>query len=593
MNPEIKNCQNCKQDFTIESEDFSFYEKIKVPPPTFCFDCRVQRRMTFRNERVLYRRRCDAPGHTEKMLSVFTPESKQKVFCHGAWWGDGWDAMEYGRDIDFSRPFLEQVRELWADVPDIALLNINPVNSEYCSITEGNKNCYLVFGGDFNQDTLYSTYIFRSRDSMDTYWVQNSELNYETVDCSSCTKLSWSRYCEGCYDSAFLFNCKGCHDCFGCVNLSNKSYCIFNEQYSKEEYFKKMSEIDLSDHAVVEEMKQKFATHMVNYPRRFAKLLRSTHSSGDNLENCKDCKHCFDMFEGAENCAYSFLAYSQVKDSFDVDHVGLGTELVCDSSTVYPGHRVFFSRFIFGGRNVQYSYHTHNSNDIFGCVGLRNKQFCILNKQYTKEEYETLVPKIIQHMKDKPYVDAKGREHSFGEFFPVEMSPFAYNETLAQEMFPLSGEAAEHGGYKWRKKEVKEYIPTKSASDLPPRIDRVDDSILSEIIECAHKGTCNDLCSSAFKIVPAELAFYRNRNIPLPHLCSNCRHYRRLEQRNPMRTWHRTCQCSGAKSSNNVYQNTATHIHGTEPCTTEFETSYAPDRPEIVYCEKCYQQEVV
>jgi len=42
---ETKNCQNCKKDFTIEQDDFSFYEKIKVPPPTFCPECRYKRRI--------------------------------------------------------------------------------------------------------------------------------------------------------------------------------------------------------------------------------------------------------------------------------------------------------------------------------------------------------------------------------------------------------------------------------------------------------------------------------------------------------------------------------------------------------------------
>src|SRR3989344_9286734 len=59
MNSEIRTCQNCKADFAIESEDFDFYKKIKVPPPTWCPECRMVRRLTFRNDRSLYRRKCD------------------------------------------------------------------------------------------------------------------------------------------------------------------------------------------------------------------------------------------------------------------------------------------------------------------------------------------------------------------------------------------------------------------------------------------------------------------------------------------------------------------------------------------------------
>ena len=73
------------------------------------------------------------------------------------------------------------------------------------------------------------------------------------------------------------------------------------------------------------------------------------------------------------------------------------------------------------------------SHDCFGCVGLRNKSYCILNTQYTKEEYEELVPRIIIHMM---------KNGEWGEFFPSSMSPFGYNETVATEYFPREKEEA-------------------------------------------------------------------------------------------------------------------------------------------------------
>ena len=42
-----------------------------------------------------------------------------------------------------------------------------------------------------------------------------------------------------------------------------------------------------------------------------------------------------------------------------------------------------------------------------------------------------------------------------------------------------------------------------------------------------------------------------------------------------------------------LYKNFVDHSHGARHCPNEFETSYAPDRAEIVYCESCYQVEVV
>jgi len=57
--------------------------------------------------------------------------------------------------------------------------------------------------------------------------------------------------------------------------------------------------------------------------------------------------------------------------------------------------------------------------------------------------------------------------------------------------------------------------------------------------------------------------------------------------------WHRTCACGGTASDNEAYRNQSRHTHGTDHCPNIFETSYATERPEIVYCETCYQAEVV
>lgn len=72
-------------------------------------------------------------------------------------------------------------------------------------------------------------------------------------------------------------------------------------------------------------------------------------------------------------------------------------------------------------------------------MGLRNKQYCILNKQYSKEEYETLVPQIIEKM----ITDGER-----GESFDPRIAPFGYNESLADEHFPRDKETALAEGYR-------------------------------------------------------------------------------------------------------------------------------------------------
>lgn len=217
-----------------------------------------------------------------------------------------------------------------------------------------------------------------------------------------------------------------------------------------------------------------------------------------------------------------------------------------------------FSSFIFyGGYNVFYSINCHDMcKDCFGCADLRGKQYCILNRQYTKEEYEALVPRIISHMR---------QTEEWGEFFPVRMSPFGYNETAGQEYLPMTKEEALTNGFLW--KETGEDIPDVpkilSAEELPDRIQDVPDDIVHGAIRCKATGR-------PFRIIAQELQYYRQMGLPLPRFHPDERHSHRLQQRNKQTLYKRPCS----------------------KCSEEMLTTYAPDQPEIVYCERCYKEEI-
>ena len=233
-----------------------------------------------------------------------------------------------------------------------------------------------------------------------------------------------------------------------------------------------------------------------------------------------------------------------------------------------------------------------NSENLFGCVSLRKKSYCILNKQYTKGEYIKLVEKIKQHMIDVPYIDSKGRIYKYGEFFPMEFSPLAYNQSIAPEYFPLTKEEVIEKGYKWRDQDFRDYKPTILAGNFPDDINEVGDSIVEEIFECAHKGKCNQGCTEAFRIIPNELQFYKKIGVPIPILCPACRTIERLKMRLGIKLYNQKCMCAGEMDSTGVYKNTIKHLHGDGPCGEKFKTGYNPEKGDIVYCEKCYQQEV-
>src|SRR3989344_6897567 len=549
MNTETKNCQNCKNDFVIEPEDFDFYKKIDVPPPTFCPQCQMQSLMMWRNERSLYKRK-DESG--KDIISIFSPDKPFKVHGKDYWWSDAWNPLDYGKEYDFSKPFFTQFKELMERVPSEPLFNRNAVRSDYCNHTEDMKNCYLTFASIWNENVSYSRGAMKCKDSLDIFLANKSELNYECIGCEECYRVFFSKHSYSCRDSEFLMDCRGCQNCFGCVNLRSKSYYIFNQPYTKEEYFQKMKEFNLGSFEAVKKIKSQFAEFSKKQPYRYAHIINSPNSTGEILDNCKNCKWCFDMVENVEDCKYTAHGGYNLKDTYCSYGVGVGERMYQAIDTGLGTSKVFSVVVLRNGTNVSYALSSYGSSNTFGCVGLRNKQYCILNKQYTKEEYEELVPRIIEHMNEIPYVDSMGRIYKYGEFFPPEISPFAYNETIAQEYFPLTKEESLSRDYKWKEPEQKNYEITMKSENLPDDIKDVDESILKEIIGCQHwtppAGGCNHQCTQAYRIIPDELSFYKRMNLALPRLCPNCRHYERLNQKNPYKLWHRKCQCNGATS---------------------------------------------
>lgn len=592
VSDETRVCQNCKLSFVVDAADFVFYKKMEVPPPTFCPQCRLVRRLSWRNERGLHKRIC--AKCSKSMISIFAPDTPMTIYCSACWWSDSWEGLEYGVDFDPQRPFLLQLQDLLRRVPimNVYSLYTTLVNSDYVNMCGWCKNCYLTTYSDRNEDCAYGSFVVDSKNSVDTLMIKNCEFVYEAVNCQNCYRTFYSVDCDSCTNVYFSRNCISCSDCFGCANLRNKKYHIFNEPYSKEEYEQKVKELWPTTLAARNELLVKSEQFAIKFPQRYMHGRQNTEVSGDYILNSKNTKDSY-MVIDAEDCRYCALV-EQPKDCYDCTNYFEKAELMYDAIQCGgPGLNVAFSWWVVGGnRDVQYSMFTIGSSNMFGTVGVKKKEYCILNKQYSKEEYERLRSQIIEHISSLPYVDKMGNVYKYGEFFPAELSPFGYNETTAQEFFPLSKEEAKAKNYNWKEPVEKYYQPTIQAADLPATIADTKDEILKETIACAHIRECNHQCLKVFKLIPAELQFYRQFNLPVPNQCHNCRHYRRLTQRNHITLTSRKCDCAGVDAKSG-YKNNAQHAHGTTSCPNEFQTSYALDRSEIVYCEACYQQEVL
>ena len=585
MKSEIKNCQNCKKDFTIEPEDFNFYEKIKVPPPTFCYLCRAQRRLSFRNERKLFKVKDALTG--KEIFSTYPTESGRKIISRDKWLSDDWDAMDYGQDYDFSRSFWEQQQELEKRVFMYNFNVIRMVNSPYAFNASALKNSYLVVNSSYSEDCMYGNAIDYCKDCVDNSHIIHSERCYESFWLEKCYQCYFTQRSMDSRNLWFCRGCVGCNNCFGSTNLRKSSYCIFNKQHTKEEYENEIKKMKLDTLSGLKEAKQKSREFWNTQPVKYHQGLRNLNSTGSYVTDCKNVNDSY-LIRESENMRFcQYMQLSGNKDNYDVSNWGDNTELCYEC--IECGDNSYnnkFSRNCWPAcRNLEYCVHLFSSSDCFGCVGLKKKQYCILNKQYTKEEYEKLVPKIKKHMDEMPYIDFQGIVYKYGELFPMELSPFGYNNTLAAQHFSISKKEAEAKNYGWLEVPHGEYKITKKATELPDSINDVTDQILKEVIECEN-------CKNSYCILENELIFLRKEKLPVPRICNECRHERRIGDRLKLHLYERSCMCAGQTDSTEIYKNTVKHIHGNESCGEEFKTGYASDRPEIVYCEKCYQAEV-
>ena len=592
MDTKTKNCQNCKKIFNTETEDLVFYEKFsssakyKIPTPSWCPDCRFQRRCLFRNERKLFK---NIDGETGKnIISVFPKEAKFPVYEDSYWFSDKWDPFSYGINFDRSRSFLSQFYDLMIKVPHPRSNSVNMVNSDYCANVANLKNCYLIFNATFSEDSAYGNAVDYCKDCFDNSYLNLSEKCYQSFRLNKCFETHFSSSCEECVSIYFSKNCIGCSNCFGCVNLINKSYCFFNQQLTKEEYFNKVNFLKISKWSNLKEVRRKVEIFWSNFPVRYMQGVKNQNCSGEYISNSKDVKDSY-LIRGGENLKY--VHYAQVpvlRDSMDMLAGGLNSELIYESATCgWNSSQIRFSYECWdGGVDFEYSmFCGKKANHIFGSIGMNSGEYIILNKKYLKEDFYKLRDEIRKHMDEMPYVDSKGRAYKYGEFFPPEFSPFAYDDTVAPEHFPLSKEEIIKYGARWYEVPQNEYDVSMKSEDLWEDIKDVPDEILNEIISC-------DKCKRAYKIIREELQFLRQNNLPIPRDCANCRHDERINQRNKSKLYKRKCCCNGDYSSNDKYKNTIEHLHGKNACTNEFETSHSPDSIEIVYCEKCYQQEV-
>lgn len=522
---------------------------MTIPAPSLCPECRAQRRLAFRNERKLYPHKCNKCG--KDTISVYRSSSPMTVYCQRCWWSDSWEPLSYGRDYDFSRPFFEQFADLYHTLPQIALMNDNGVASDNCEYTQDfafGHNCYLIMASWKIRDCMYGDGIYSASDIVDcTETGDTSELAYECIHVENvyhCAFLMCSENCNNCW---FGFDLKGCKDCFGCFGLRQKQYYIFNQPYSEEEYHRKIAAYNVGSYQNLEILKAQFANWLQQFPKKHLNMNHCENSLGNNLSHCKDSIG-FDLAH-TDNCKY-FVRSDGANWCYDIHQSG-NPQWCMECITPDNSYMTAFSLWCWKDKNVFYSDNCHSSEYLFGCSGLKHAKYCILNTQYTKEQYEELLPRIIEHMRST---------EEWGEFFPVSISPFSYTDTLAGERYPLTKEQILQLGAKWEG-DSSAAVTTTTDFTIPDHIQSVDEGLLKQKIACKQ-------CYKGYFILPQELTFYRKLQLPIPRLCFYCRHLNRLARQAPRHLSERTCS----------------------DCNMKLLSAYTLDMEPKVVCEPCYSK---
>jgi hypothetical protein len=425
----------------------------------------------------------------------------------------------------------------------------------------------MTFYCDKDEECMFGYQFTNSKECLNSASILESIKIFDSSNVFKCFNIfgsiSNNRFC---YDSYFLRDCEGAHHCFGAVNIKNGSYIFMGQKLSEEDYKNKLKEIDLGSYKEYIFWKNKTEEY---FKKNIPQPNWETHSNnitGSYVFKSKNCKECYDV-TGCEDSKYLMLIKEgQVRDCFDYTDWGNSVSLIYDSVVVGElASSVKFSNHCSTNiNNIEYCKLQLGGSDCFGCVSMRKKKYCILNKQYSKEEYLRLREKIIKHMNDMPYIDKTGKIYKYGEFFPMEFSPHAYNNSYANFLFPKIKNQVENLKLRWRDHCFEKYPITIDYSEIPDNIKNTTEEILKEVIKCST-------CPRGYRVAKQELDLAKKLNVPLSRQCPFCR----IEEK--VKKW-----VSQMKQVDRIC----------DQCSVEFKTHYSKDEAPKIYCKDCYNKEV-
>ncbi|NUJ97428.1 hypothetical protein HGA92_01415 [Candidatus Gracilibacteria bacterium] len=441
---------------------------------------------------------------------------------------------KYGREYDFGKNFFMNFQELFLSIPLGKTFEISgkSENTDFADTISSSKNVYLSFNvTKGNENILYSLGVKdHIKDTLNSVMVwDNSEIVFNSVGIIKSFKIFYSRYISDSNNIWFSSNLMGCSECIFCEGLQNKNYCIENKEFDKETYFKEKENIL--------KKKNEFYSYFEKLEKR-GKNYGSTKVNGNFIIHSENVENGAMIYQvkngknillsgynyGMENI-YTSLFCGAKSECYGGIGCGLMAENIYNSFGISGGQHLFYSHACSGGCSF-----------LIGCIGLQNKHFCILNKQYSKEEWYELADKIFASME---------KDGILGDFFPGELNPFYFNDTMAYLIDDsFTKEEVEKEGFMWRDEKIKVDIPEGAEiiyAKNPPVLSYIPlikgdsqsgakaEGVLSDyqgfdenrnwkINPEILKKVIVDNDGNYYKIVPMEYDFLMKYGLPLPEV---------------------------------------------------------------------------
>ena len=510
--PITRTCRISWKEFIIRDEEIAlldklspliWWEKFELPLPTISPEERFRRKLPFKNYLILFKR-TDSKSW-KQIISSYPPDSIYTVYSQPHWWSDSWDPLDYGKIYSASN-IIEQIHVLWRSVPVPSLDNayLENINSDHVNGCGPSKDCYLTSNSAYNEKCLYGWFIFNSTYSLDCNKISDSHYCSNSQHLRKCYNIHFSWDSSDCRDSRYIFSCNGCQNILGGVWLKNQKYQILNMPCTPWQYESTLLRL-WKEYNFRQEFEKKVQLLVSKLGLSKNILTGSIESTGDfcydsknayecyNTRDCEDVFYIRDSFQTRDS-AHISMWWDDTSLSYDSIDVGLNVCNIYWSTSCWEGSVYNF-----------YSHKCNNCQYIFGCSWLRNKSYCIFNKQYTKKEWENTVKVIIRQMQS---------EWSWGEFLDPKYAPFAYNESLGAYFSPLTRDEAFKRGFIWSDREevipegITKVIPWER---LPENISEVPDDVLYWAIKCPKTG-------KYFQIQPLELEMLRKFSLPTPRV---------------------------------------------------------------------------